>query len=124
MGEAVNLRTEPTNTKVARETAISKDGLGSITFRTQTNDEAAWRDAMTPRPGFRLELQDVDVATFRIAVVADETAAATPEREVNPATLSPEDLATQAAIQGVAKQPGDRNIDLARRVTEKARKKD
>jgi hypothetical protein len=121
----LNTRTEPINTKVARETAIVKE-LGSITFRTQTNDEAMWRDAMTPRPGFRLALVDIDAATFRIEVQPDPTASDEPvaERDINPNTLSPEDLATQAAILGVDVKPGDRQIDLANRVTAKARKKD
>ena len=89
--------------------------LGVIEMRTQCDDDAAFREAMRPRPGHKLKFTDVDGLRFRIELVVDPTAT-----EKSPALpTSREDLEVVAAQAGVPVKQTDQPADIATRVAAK-----
>lgn len=95
-----------------------EDGLGILHMRTQTDDEQAFRAALTPRHGFALMLREISPTEFAIACVPTADAAAS-DTTLPPATaqsLSPEDYEVLAAQNGVEVTKQDRPVDVQHKV--------
>lgn len=102
--------------------SIGDNGLGSIKFRTQSQDDQAFRMAITPRKGQWLEVKNLSETEFEIVVRYKDDGDEEGEDASPQATLAAKSknaLLDQAAKLGVDVSPKNSKLEIMQAIREK-----